>query len=30
MIDLNRENIVGFSVREFYVSVIAELRERGL
>ena len=30
MIDLNRENIRGFDVREFYVGVLADLRERGL
>ena len=30
MIDLNRENIAGFNVREFYVSIIAGLRESGL
>ena len=30
MIDLNRENIPGFDVREFYVSVIAGLKDRGL
>ena len=30
MIDLNRENIEGFDVREFYVSLVSDLRERGL
>lgn len=30
MIDLNRENIRGFDVREFYVQVVANLKERGL
>ena len=30
MIDLNRENIAGFNVREFYVSLIAGLKEKGL
>ncbi len=30
MIDLNRENIEGFDVREFYVGLVSELRERGL
>ena len=30
MIDLNRENIPGFDVREFYVSVIAGLKDRDL
>ncbi len=29
MIDLNRENIKGFDVREFYVRMVAELKERG-
>ena len=29
MIDLNRENIEGFDVREFYVQLISDLRERG-
>lgn len=29
MIDLNRENIVGFDVREFYVNLVHELKERG-
>ncbi len=29
MIDLNRENIRGFDVREFYVKLIAELKEKG-
>ena len=30
MIDLNRENIRGFDVREFYVELVAKLKERGL
>lgn len=30
MIDLNRENVEGFDVREFYVGLVSELRERGL
>lgn len=30
MIDLNRENIEGFDVREFYVQLVHELKERGL
>ena len=30
MIDLNRENIRGFDVREFYVQLVANLKERGL
>lgn len=30
MIDLNRENIPGFDVREFYVQLVSELRKRGL
>lgn len=30
MIDLNRENIKGFDVREFYVQLVSELREKGL
>ena len=29
MIDLNRENIPGFDVREFYVGLVAELKRRG-
>ncbi len=29
MIDLNRENIPGFDVREFYVSLAAGLKDRG-
>ena len=29
MIDLNRENIPGFDVREFYVKLVHELKERG-
>lgn len=30
MIDLNRENIKGFDVREFYVDLVSSLREKGL
>ena len=30
MIDLNRENIPGFDVREFYVKLVHELKEMGL
>ncbi|MCQ2540761.1 MAG: triacylglycerol lipase [Lachnospiraceae bacterium] len=30
MIDLNRENFDAFDVREFYVSVVADLKNRGL
>ena len=30
VIDLNRENIPGFDVREFYVQLAAELKEAGL
>ena len=30
IIDLNRENIEGFDVREFYVELVSDLRERGL
>lgn len=29
MIDLNRENIKNFDVREFYVELVSELREKG-
>lgn len=29
MIDLNRENIHGFDVREFYVGLVADLKRRG-
>ncbi len=29
MIDLNRENIKGFDVREFYVGLVHDLKERG-
>lgn len=29
MIDLNRENIPGFDVREFYVQLVSDLREKG-
>ncbi len=30
MIDLNRENIEGFDVREFYVGLVQDLKKRGL
>ncbi|MCR5501930.1 MAG: triacylglycerol lipase [Lachnospiraceae bacterium] len=30
MIDLNRENLDGFDVREFYVQLVKDLKERGL
>lgn len=30
MIDLNRENIPGFDVREFYVQLVAGLKTRNL
>ncbi len=30
MIDLNRENIPGFDVREFYAEWVSDLKERGL
>ena len=30
MIDLNRENIKGFDVREFYVQLVADLKKKGL
>ena len=30
VIDLNRENIEGFDVREFYVGLVEKLKERGL
>ena len=30
VIDLNRENIAGFDVREFYVQLVADLKHRGL
>ncbi len=30
MIDLNRENIAGFDVREFYVNIVKKLKEQGL
>lgn len=30
MIDLNRENIEGFDVREFYVDLVSDLKARGL
>lgn len=30
VIDLNREDIKGFDVREFYVGIVSQLKERGL
>lgn len=30
MIDLNRENIEGFDVREFYVQLVSKLKQKGL
>lgn len=30
MVDLNRENIDGFDVREFYVELVSDLKNRGL
>lgn len=30
VIDLNRENIPGFDIREFYVGIVSDLRDRGL
>lgn len=30
MVDLNRENIDGFDVREFYVGLVSDLKNRGL
>ena len=30
VIDLNRENIPGFDVREFYVELVSELKNKGL
>ena len=30
VIDLNREDIKGFDVREFYVGLVSQLKERGL
>lgn len=30
MIDLNRENIPGFDIREFYVQLVKDLKKRGL
>ena len=30
MIDLNRENIDGFDVREFYVQLVSDLKDKGL
>ena len=29
MIDLNRENLPEFDVREFYVQLVRDLKERG-
>ena len=29
MIDLNRQNIQEFDVREFYVQLVADLKKRG-
>lgn len=29
VVDLNRENIPGFDVREFYVKLVADLKRRG-
>ena len=29
MIDLNREDIRGFDAREFYVSLVSELKQKG-
>ena len=29
VVDLNRENIPGFDVREFYVNLVADLKQRG-
>jgi triacylglycerol lipase len=29
MIDLNRENITGLDIREFYVQLVSALREKG-
>ena len=29
VIDLNRENIEGFDVREFYVALVSDLKNRG-
>lgn len=29
MIDLNRQNIPGFDVREFYVELVQDLKEQG-
>jgi triacylglycerol lipase len=30
IIDMNRENIPGFDVREFYVRLVSDLRQQGL
>jgi triacylglycerol lipase len=29
MIDLNRQNFEGFDVREFYVELVKDLKDRG-
>ena len=29
MVDLNRENIPGFDVREFYLDLVRELKQKG-
>ena len=29
MIDLNRENFDGFDVREYYVQLVSDLRQKG-
>ncbi|GEM_PF-7127696 len=29
IVDMNRENIDGFDVREFYVQLVAELKQKG-
>lgn len=29
VVDLNRENLPGFDVREFYVALVSSLKERG-
>ena len=30
VIDLNRENIKGYDVREFYIDLVSELKNKGL
>ena len=30
VVDLNRQNIKGFDVREFYVQLVKDLKDRGL